>query len=275
MFRKNEINKVAIIAAGNVNHHILDFEGDVLNVPESIELTRAMVTHSRRAIEKKGFEVVYAEPVAVGINCTGWWVMEPPGFSGVETETYVAPDNSYRLIQVPDGRSVYKFENLAADPTLYVAASGIMGEIERRSWSSYKVNPEDARVVQKATGADTLLVIFNRSKIQKEWYERKRERFFKEMSFFEKLGANMVLLVMAPYIKTYSPNDDDYLSFNLAFLDLSKNVVLWETMGGSEDPSVPDESKIERALKFFPEKGKLMNPDVCKRDKDGDTRCKN
>ncbi|MBN2515700.1 MAG: hypothetical protein JXC33_06665 [Deltaproteobacteria bacterium] len=254
MFTKNPVNKIAILSAGNVNWPRMGKGGDVLVVPHAKQANETLLSQVKKVLTDKGYEIVYAEPVGVGFNCTNWWLLENPE---AENEEEV-------LKKIDNGDPIFKYPKFQEEGEYTVAVLNLIGQLEKainmKQLYTFAPRKEDVEIIQKETSADTICL---------------HRIYGKKFSAGRKAGAVALSVVAAMFGAYGGSSPHDMVESYFVFIDAKTGAVLWQYgLYATGDPLNPDQENMARILKFFPTKNQYFDEQSCPKGKDGFFYCK-
>lgn len=152
LFTKNPINKIAVVGEAKVMRPRMGNNGAVLSLSASKLFVEDSVPKLKAAFEKKGYEVVFAEPAAVGYywrGPDGYWVFD-----------YDAKDGEPDKWRIDNLETVYEYPEIEKNPSLSTA---LKEEFERLNdyisvnrYLVYDPKKQNITAIAKETGADTI-----------------------------------------------------------------------------------------------------------------------
>lgn len=242
MLKANPIKNIAIIGGGKVFYpsHAGGAEGPVC-VAQSKECLSILLTQTKEALGQKGYNIVFCEPAGIGY------------YDPALRENWVCEDveHSDKRWQPKAGEPGYEYPIVEKDPAFRQAVRNIFERInvavQARTLSSYKPAPSDIAVLQKTTGADTILL----------------ERVYgREFTAGRHIGGFM-LGVAAAAFGAYGANTEPHESVEsfLICVEASTGEVLWQHgLFANRPPRKPEASFMKEVLEPFPNINEPVNP---------------
>jgi len=252
MLESNPVNKIALFGEGKVNWPLFGNKGGSIIVSTSKESLKNTLSMTKQVLNNKGYEVITSEPIGIGYNSKGWWLVDD---SVEETEKKLIEDSS----------PIFLYQEMEEEKDTTEAARNIVDEFERALMASqldsFSPPQGDVEIIQKHTDADTICFV----RVYGVKYTDKR-----------RAGA-LGMTILAGMVGAYGTQQDttDKIDIYYVFIDANTSDVIWqhgEFMPG--DPIIPDEKLVAKVLNYFPEKDQPMNKESCKRMENGLLQCK-
>ena len=253
MFSNNPMNKIAVFAEGKVNWPRMGKGGSVLILPYCKKATENSLVATKQLLSKKGYEVVYAEPVSVGSNSKGWWLIEDPEAEGEES----------KLKHIPDRKPTFVYPKFQDDGAFSKSMLNIIEQLEwavsKKHLNSFEPSKEDIEVIRQATNADTICL----NRIYGVKYSARR-----------KVGE-FALGVLAAMFGVYGQShSSDRVHSSFIFINAKTGEVLWQrVISTQENPLKSGEEFAENVLKFLPARNEPFDQKACAKGKDGFIYC--
>jgi hypothetical protein len=238
MLTANPVKNIAIIGGGKVFYpsHAAGEEG-LLCVAQSKECLSILLTQAKEALVQKGYNIVFCEPVGIGYYDPALrenWVCEDVGHSD-------------KRWQPKAGEPGYEYPIVERDPAFRQALRNIFEKINvavrARTLSSYRPSPSDIAVLQKTTGADTIIL----------------ERVYgREFTAGRHIGGFLLDVAIGPS-SGFEPHES--VESFLICVEASTGEVLWQHgLFTNKPPGKPEASFMKQVLEPFPKINEPVNP---------------
>ncbi len=285
LFENNTTQKIAILSSSKISYPLLRSKGNGLNINDSKESVSIFLSQAKQVFTTKGYEVLYAEPIGIGYNCKDWWLMDesgastknspPPMTTDTPAPTQDAPgspenvpskagnENTSEMKKISDSAPVYTYAAIASNRELNAAVSSLLGDLEdaisTKKISSFQPKPLDIKVIQDITQVDTICI----------------NRIFGQKYTAARKAGDFALNTAAAMFGVYAPSHTTEMTESFfTCIDAGKSSVLWQhSVYMAGDPVSPSDSFQNNVLKYFPEKGKPLDRDRCKKNQNGSAVC--
>lgn len=257
MSNNNSMNKIAVLAQGEVNWPRMGGKS-LLILPHCEKATEDFLLHTTGVLSKKGYEIVYAEPVGVGYyskDC--WFLTEDPELTDYE------PD----FKQIADSDPIFVYPQFQGNGEFERCVHRLIEQLTlaMKEQRQYTFTPaqNDIDVIQEFTGADTICLLDVHG--TKYSTARKVGGAFAEVLHF---------LTDGDFRSDIGGAVGDHFSLLLVFIDAKTGEVLWQRWtGAGGDPLNSNEEFFESALEFFPSRNEPIDHTVCTKE-EGFVYCK-
>ena len=244
----NPMHTIAIVGTARVIRPRTGSKEAVLTLAHSKKAVEIAVPRLKKAFEKKGYRVSYAQPVGIGYK---WptnkenWVYTFESKDGKESEG--------AKYQILDGTPAFEYDATASDPA-YRAA--VRQEFEnmylldtKRKIREYTPTKANLETIQKVTGGDTICFM---------------SVWGRQYSAARKAGALALQALGALFGAFGSGGPSDAMSTHVICSQVATGKVLWQNWFAElVDPVEPSEEHFQNVLKLFP-KGATQLAHECK-----------
>ncbi len=225
----------------------------VLSLEDSKQADENQVPGIKIALEQLGYKVVYAEPTGVGYD---HWT------SDQERWVYAASAGSAstRKYQIVGSSPAFEYPPMAANPEYRDAVRQEFSKMNAApSWSQYAPQEADLRIIQRATGGDTICFMLVAGS--------KSSSAEKSASTAENVGGFLFGLISPVTVSSNLPADSVHTA--LVCSQVSTGKVLWQSTDGLEiDPAAkPPADYYKGFLSNFPKAGAAMTKNCVFADK--------
>lgn len=243
MFQENNIKRIAILGEGRLEWPRIGGKEPVLGLPDTKIALEILVTKAKEVLSRKGYEIVFSEPVGVGYYNPLYkenWVYENYGEKREESKKW----------QITDKRPAYEYPAVQNNPEFAKTVQSLFEQIElaiyQRRLNTFVPSQNDLEVVRQVTGADT--ICFNRIYGQK-------------FSTGRKVTAALVAGVTL----------QDTLESFFIFADARTGEVLWQngTYLAGVDPVTFGTKYIPVIFNYFPERNRSIEAKCKKKNVEG------
>lgn len=252
MLENNPIQKIAVFAEGKVNwpsqnYNLTKNTGSSIILSTSKEALTNSLFITEKVLINKGYDIVASEPVGIGYNSNGWWLVDD---SGEKADKHLLDDSN----------PVFLYSGMKEGTETTEAARHLVEEFERADFLSFIPTQEYVEVIRKHTGADTIGLV----RVYGEKYSTGR-----------KVGDFAWGVLAASVGATRPSYTQDKVALHYVFIDANTNDVAW-AYGSTQlgNPLNPDPTFIDNILHYFPEKGHPLNKETCKITDNGLLQCK-
>lgn len=257
MLSRNPIERVAIFGEAQVVWPRFR-KGEYFGLSESKQSLTAQIPKVQSELRRKGYDVVYAEPAAVGYFAP-WMtdrlvsgVVEEKGVVRDDPDTFVRCDNKEPLFEYPAAT-----RNLAVRDALRRIFESLEESVSLGWGSTFTLDPDDVVILRDAAGADTICL----ARITGRVFTTAR----KIGTVVEGIAVGVALGGAAGAVVAGGASDSSGISLLLVDANSGDVLFLGEAQG-SAHPSDEKSDIAQRALALLPSRGKALDAKYRKPD---------